>query len=283
MPNSTGLLSIGNYGAKLWGKRLEVWFNFARDLNRDNKNWYAGSATTVLLDRKEELDPYQGQIDFMYKCHHHEKRCMQIDQLQFYDDKTLEPIGAPMNMLQYPYTLQNQSVTDDLVSIDITSAPFELEYPANTRTRYRLCRSITLHAESDMLAEQLSVEHADMPARAVVPSFSARYYAFIFWRCMPTFSVSPNYFSVGFSDGRWGPSPGYGFTSGVNIQGVNHPLWNDAIFERTDNAFSWTLAPCKSTTCWHLFMRWPHENDTFESRITACWLALKAELSRRRA
>jgi hypothetical protein len=277
MTAETNLLIVGNYGAKLIGQRLEVWFNFARDLDRDNHNYHTGCATSIRLDGKEELDPFYAELPWLYMSHDLEKRCMQIDQVQFWDEQGITPISLPINLIDLPYELQSQSNDGDVVSIHIASAPFELDLGKGYAC-YRFHREIALHATSDILTEEVSVQPMDVTGNAIIPNFSVRYFSYIAWRAsVPNYywnPDTPNYFAVGYSKGP-GPYPGYGFASNVATQCLNHPVSDYLFPEQAGNTFSWTLAPCKGATCWHLFMR--HEKGNFQSRISNSWEALKEQ------
>ena len=79
------LIVVGKRGIKFVNDRLEAWINLAADPENEGRNWYAGSATSVLLDGKEMLDPFKAELPSFYMCHDREKRCMQIDRLQLWD------------------------------------------------------------------------------------------------------------------------------------------------------------------------------------------------------
>ena len=275
MSVNADLLIVGNYGAKLSGHRLEVWFNFTKDLDRDGKNFYGGSATTVLLDGKEALDPYRALTPWLYMFHDHEKRCMQIDQLQFWDEQSNAKLGCPINMLGLSYELESHSKDKNVVSITIISSPFRHNYKG-TNTNYCLRRTITLHVTSDLLAEELSVECLGADNVNFIPKFSVRYFSYVAWgNKEPQFYWDKGnpYFAVGHPTGP-GPYPGYGFVSNTSIQSINSPAPNYPFPSLSQNSFSWALSPSKAVTCWHLFMY----SGNFEARVRDSWTALKNQV-----
>jgi hypothetical protein len=272
------VIVIGNHGAKFINQRLDLWFNLAPDPENDGKNWYAGSATSVLLDGKEELDPFTAEISWLYLAQDREKRCMQVDWVQLWDRQARMPVGSPINIYDRPYELLSESTTAEEVAITIASAPFEQDYPGENGTAiFRLHRTIRLHRNSDLLTEELSIRKPENSSQKIdTPYFTAHYFSYIAFHSRPEVywnPDSPNYFAVGCSGG-FGPFPGYGFASDVDIMELNHPA-NDFPYEQDRiNTFAWKLAPCKLAKCLHLFMRYePHNfgdrvKDSFDSTLS---------------
>ena len=261
------LIIVDTRGVKFINEHLEVWINLAADPENDGRNWYAGAATSVLLHGKEMLDPFTAELFWRYMCHHQEKRCMQIDQVQLWDAGGTKKLGAPVDLAKTPYRLVRHSRDVDPSCINATlAAPFEVTYALKGQIHGITCelhRAISLATDADYLNEELSLEVLSGTERTVTeaskPRFAVRYYTYINTD-LPTEPTVPKDVFVARSE--WWPNPLYGFASDVPIEAL----------EPKGQSFSFQLSAARSATCVHFFAR---HGIAATSRLTAA-TALKA-------
>ena len=271
MPNELHLMVVKGRGVKFINSHLEAWFNLIPEPDNDGKDWYAGSATSVVLDGKEILDPFKAELRWLYMFHDHEKRCMQIDRIQLRDSVSGQILPEEIYLFDRPYELISEDRTPDHIQVTIASAPFEYNYRSSVaetrRLRCRLYRVITLYADADYLLEELSIkgtpDGAIMGTADVIPEFAARYYTHINTGLeQPQLSSAVHWLAAG---SRWDPCPWYGFAAAVPVKLVTSGYYS----------FFSELAPCKSAKCLHLFMRRPGAGadaaPLVESRMSDYW------------
>ncbi|HEY9672916.1 MAG TPA: hypothetical protein V6D11_15840 [Waterburya sp.] len=261
-------------GVRLVNNRLIIWFNLVCAPENDERNWYAGSATSIQLDRQELLDPVHA-VKGEWMSQDPEKRCMQVDRLQL---PGLEP-RAPyyqVSLFNHSYRLVAQSNGPVRASITVASEPFEYigSDPTTGENCHLMCqlyRVISLYAGADYVSEELFVKgkpindkgEESAAGKTVNLNFVAHYFTHIHMEHQADIYQPPHvpgWFAVGSS------APlhlGYGFASDVHIDSVAYPHEGD------ENRFSWQLLPGKLAKCLHLFMR--GETEGFEARPGRYW------------
>lgn len=248
MPGSQ-LLVIEDRGVKFINDYLQVWFNLVPDPENDGRNWYAGSATSALLDNREILDPVRADALWLFMCHDREKRCMQIDQIQLYHSGGSEELGKPVQLSDKAYHLVANSERVEPEFVELTVAvPLSEDIDPVTQKKlppkYELYRAIRLEAEANYLDEKLSI-HAAPGAGSVAPWFAVRYYAHIHAGLEGLALLSSavvHSFAAGVS---WGARATYALGCNARIEDLE-----------LDSSRVWaSVAPCKSLECRHVFAR----------------------------
>jgi hypothetical protein len=240
------LTVVDNRGVKFINDHLKVWFNLVPDPENDGKNWYAGSATSALLDNREILDPVKADCLWLYMCHDREKRCMQIDQIQLCESPNSKELGDPARLSDKEYQLIDQSVRvePEFVEITVASSPFQCTYPVGGEMAQLTCelrRVIGLKAEASCVYEKLSI-HVE-PGAEPEPCFAVRYYAHLNtgWGGLTGYGRAQAF--VAGTD--WGARSAYAFGCNACIDEL-----------KLDSSNVWALvSPCKSLRCWHVFSR----------------------------
>ncbi len=264
-------------GVRFVNNRLIVWFNLVSTPENDERNWYAGSASSVQLDRQELLDPIHA-VKGEWMGQDPEKRCMQIDRLQL---PGLEP-RAPyyqVSLFNHSYRLVSQCSGPVRTSITIASEPFEYlgtdpRAGEHCHLMAQLYRVIHLYAGADYVTEELFVKgkpilnkgETDNSAESISLNFATHYFTHLHLEQTANLYQPPHvpsWFAVGSSIE---PHPGYGFATDVQLDAVTYPHQGDF------NRFSWQLLPCQSAKCLHLFMRGQAEG--FDARIGRDWYEL---------
>lgn len=277
-------VEVGKHGIKLINSRMTVWFSLKSLLpGQDQQNWYAGSATSVVLDNEEILDIFRGEMHWL--GHDPEKRCMQVDRIQILCPPWETKLYQEVSLRDSLYQLKSKSEGSVRASITIASEPFNYIYSdLNTgQESYLECqfyRVISLYAGANYLIEELFVKGKPTgrttSKKVLNLSFAARYYAHMDMGLVPNiyqFANLPNWFAVGFSSS---PGQGYGFASSVNKDPIAYP-YLDPVFpnwlgEAKHKRFAWQLSPCKFAKCVHLMMH--GEVGFFDSRTGHCWYEL---------
>jgi hydrogenase maturation protease len=265
-------------GVRLINQRLTVWLNLVPDPENNGRNWFAGAATSIQLDHREILDPFQSATGEWMK-HDPEKRCLQVAELQL--PPPPHPIKSPyysVPLFNHAYRLVAQNEGPVRASITIASEPFDYMGPdpvtgMNRHLTCELHRVISLYAGADYLIEELVVKgkpkgEEDEPfgAEVVNLSFAVRYFTHMDLGHQPTLYQPPHvegWFAIGSSVS---PYPGYGFATDLHIDAVRYP--------HKDNEYhlSWQLLPGRSATCLHLFMR--GQADAGDARTGRSWYEL---------
>lgn len=264
-------------GVRFVNNRLVVWFNLVSAPEDDERKWYAGSVSSVQLDRQELLDPLLAATG-TWMGQDPEKRCMQVDRLQL---PALEPKAPYYQVCLYnhSYRLVTQCSGPVRDSITIASEPFDYMGcdPRTGDHRHFVCelyRVISLYAWADYLTEELYVkakpkvdkgERIDH-AEAVYLNFAAHYFTHIHIGHQANIYQPPHvpsWFAVGSSSS---PHPGYGFVTDGHIDAVAYP------HEGNENRCSWQLLPCQLAKCVHLFMR--GQPGEFDARTGRYWYEL---------
>ena len=264
-------------GVRLSNDRLIVWFNLVSAPEDDERSWYAGSATSVQLDRQELLDPFRAEKG-EWMGQDPEKRCMQVSEIQLPGIHPKSPYYH-VSLFNRSYRLVARSSGPVRASITIASEPFDYMGPDPMTGNHRhfvceLYRTIELYAGADYLIEELAVkgtpkvdpgEHID-GTEAVHLNFAAHYFTHMHMEHRADIYQPPHvpgWFAIGSASV---PHPGYGFATDVHVEAVTYP------HEGNESHFSWQLLPCKSARCLHLFMR--GEPGDVEARTGRCWYEL---------
>lgn len=265
-------------GVKLINSRLEIWFNLTPRLDKDTQNWFSGAATSVLLDRKEILDP-NPLVDW----HDLEKRCMQLDKIQLLhpdvgDDQEAR-ICQEVDLINEPYNLECHYIGPVRASIVITrDFPFHyqnVDTGKKQELRCRLFRVITINRESDYVIEELFVEGSPpgtgRSKKPVKLKFIAHYFSYIqsLELKFSKFQSAPNWFVV--SDLNLLPHQACGVAAESPPIGPTnpHPVYPKLVDNHGPNfpvsdemgSFSWELAPCRLAKSLYVFMRREPQTD----------------------
>ena len=240
------LTVVDNRGVKFINDHLEVWFNLVPDPENDGKNWYAGSATSALLDNREILDPVKADCLWLYMCHDREKRCMQIDQIQLCESPNSEELSDPVWLFDKEYHLIDQSVRvePEFAEITVASSPFQCAYVVGGEMAQLTCelqRVIGLEAEASCVYEKLSI-HVKSGAEPE-PCFAVRYYAHINtgWGGLTVYGRVQAFVA----GTNWGARSAYAFACNARIAELKCG---------PSKVWAW-VSPCKSLQCWHAFSR----------------------------
>lgn len=257
-------------GVKLVNNRLAIWLNLVPAPEDDQRNWYAGSATSVLLDGKEILDSFR---EILWLEHDPEKRCMQIDLLQLPGLDGDPSFGQSVCLFNQPWRLMFQNSGPVRAVVTIASSPFD--YGERVCQLYR---TISLYTGADYVIEELFIKGSSRIGQETNQGsqetknleFKARYFAHMDMGLdakIHRFFV-PDWFAVG-SD--WPPHPGYGFATDVHAGPVASFYSDQYLPDPPDKSkrFCWELLPGNSAKCLHLFMR--GQKGGFDSRIGKAW------------
>lgn len=257
-------------GVKLTNNRLNIWLNLVPAPEEDQRNWYAGAATSVLLDGKEILDLFRETLWFE---HDQEKRCMQIDLLRLPSIDGDSNIDQSFCLFNQPWQLVYQN--SGAVRAVVTIASPTCKYGDRVCQLYR---TISLYAGADYVIEELFIKGSSRTEQETNQDsqemknldFKARYFAHMDMGLdakIHRFFV-PDWFAVG-SD--WAPNPGYGFATDVHAGPVASFFADEYLPDPPDKykRFSWELLSGNPAKCLHLFMQ--GQKGDFDSRIGKAW------------
>jgi hypothetical protein len=252
---------------RLVNNSLEVWLELQPKPGAETGNWYAGAATSVLLDGKEILDAFGA----MFGIPDTEKRCMQLDRLWL----LFSGRGIPhrdFNLINNWYQLISKTAGPVRSAVEIASQPFTYSIPGSPgqALRCRLHRIISLYKGANYIKEELKVYRME-PSGGLAGQldFNTRYFSYMDVGLQPHIhktEKSPKWFAVG---SRWAPYQGYGFATDAQLASVVNP---DPDFPKNgseDRSFVWELRSCGETTCLHMFMR--DNPKEMESEVRSAW------------
>ena len=248
-------------GFKLVNDSLQIGFSLLPQPWGDLRNWYAGSAISVVYLGKEILDPFLAEIT--WQEHDSEKRCMQIDRIRL-PRPAWEPEGwQEETLFGKPYRLLHHSHGPVRACATVASAPFDYDFvnPLTGRLgglECRLYRVLSLFHQADYVIEELYVKGVPKDAPGASPvdlSFTARYFAYMdigWFPAITHLAQIPDWFAIGSNEP---PFPGYGFATDVHAAPVAnpHPSYSDA--EKRHKSFSWEIGMSRGAQCLHLFER----------------------------
>lgn len=251
-------------GVKLASDQLSVWFNLipAPGDHEKDWNWYAGSATSVLLNNQEMLEYFTNDTvsttsQVYWMRHDPQKRCMQVDKIRVWD-KIHNTWSKPYDFFDQPFDLISHSIGSLGVSITIASTPFNY----GKGEQYRLYRIISLFKNADYFQEQLFVRKTNIKPGATAKDdyleFKAHYFTFmdLSFRpvqipiLIPDLMEHPS-LRQGFAMvSSMPPYPAYGFMCNTEHK-VTYPCEDFPEWPNKYKTFSWELSGCKSVECIH--------------------------------
>jgi hypothetical protein len=255
---------------RLINSRLEVRLELFPRPWEDDRDWYAGAASSVLHKGKEILSAFAEVDPFNY-----EKRCMQVADLWLVSP-TERLISGDHAIIRQPYQLISQFSGPVRASIKIASAAFDCGYDdPDTRKQIplkcRLYREISLYQGGNYVVERLYVQETAATAKSGKDSvnhpFKARYFTYAdFGVDLNKYNHNPEWLVM---NSDWPPSPGYGFAANGHIRTFENPVPNFRYVERQHKTFSWALSPDTTHECLHLFMHGKF-ND-LRARVDRAW------------
>lgn len=248
-------------GVKLASGKLTVWFNLIPDPEDNNRNWYSGSATSVLLDNQEMLEYFTNEYISdaskpYWMCHDPEKRCMQIDKIQVRDNpENAWSKTQTHNLFDQTYELISHSIGQVGVSITIASTPFSYN-EGDKGNKCRLYRVISLFKDADYVLEELFVRKIDPKSGKSIKDgyleFKAHYFTFmdLHFRPVPMEHPSQKLFAV---ISTCSPYPAYGFMtlSNTSESGIEYPTTDFPEWLKKHRTFSWGISGCQYAECLH--------------------------------
>jgi hypothetical protein len=258
-------------GVKLRNEILDVWINLVPAPWGDERSWFAGAVTSVVMKNgpcsHEALDAF----DWLY--HDPEKRILQVDRLRLpcaaWDSGDFQEVAV----FDQPYELIAQSAGPVRATVTLASTPFYYIYtslgnPTRQKLICRLFRVLSLYAGTDQIQEELFVRGSpdgDLTGKQAVDlTFVASYFSYLRMQGglrISRFKTIPDWFAV--TSGHLAIAQkfhGYGFATDVHASPVEYPLAGYPVPDAAENAFSWSLYPCKAAKCLHRFTFW-HPED----------------------
>ncbi len=238
---------------KLINNRLEVVLELFPDPSNSYRDWFAGSASSVLLDGRQFLDEFNALLSLS----DYEKRCMQIDKL-FYADG--QQISALAGIINRPYELISQSSGPIRATVTIASSIFNYNY-SNPNTgkhisgKCRLYRTISMYNDAEYLVEELRLREVsaagkDRKGYMNIP-FGVRYFSYIdFGLDRYRLNPVPEWLVMG---SNWFPFPGYGFATNTAVRSFQNPHLSFPDNGNRHKTFSWELHPEQNAKCLHFF------------------------------
>ncbi len=259
---------------KLISNRMEVWLELNPAPWDPEKDWYAGSVSSVWLDKLEMLDAYKDAI----RITDYERRCMLINRLQIQPrDRKAELYEQP-ELIKEPYELVSRSSGPVRASVTILSQPvhcgfWELPDQKEFPVKCRLRRVISLYRDANYIFEELKIIPVsdkridDKDIESI--RFTIRYFSYIDFGS-ETYRTDNKikWFTVGTT---WPPRQGYGFASDSRAgKKVKYPHPNYPKKGDEENTFSWDLTTSHSAKCLHLFRR--GDPDDLQAEIEKAWI-----------
>ena len=242
----------------------------------DGSGYYSGSATSVLLDGEEFLDPNSKPALWGGGVYQSEKRCMQIDKLYLLNMPWETKVYDQFNLFDKPYHLISESRGPVRNCITIASALtdkynyFDPAKNTNYQLKCNLYRVISLAKGADYLVEELYVRGTSEDNYFFDLPFIANYFSWINMGLKPTiyqFANNIDWFGV---DSCGFFRRGYGFASDSHVTPVAYPYRD---FSSDENkCFSWQLQPSKRAKCIHLFIR--NQKQNCDSIMGHLWYEL---------
>lgn len=250
---------IGDQGFKLVNRRLEIWINLLPSPWRDSRCWYAGSASTVLLDNLEMLDAFRGVLSWL--GHDEEKRCMQIDRIQLpHSAWDPNPIQTE-ELYTKSYELISHSQGPVRACATMASPPFSYTSKSPTGKveqdlECRFFRTLSLYEDADYVLEDLSIlctRKSDGSRWEL--SFSARFFSYMDMGLLPTtvhFNHIPDWLYLACN---CEPFQAYGFATDVHAYKLFNPHPDFPSSKYQHKTFSWETGMSRRSRCLHLFRR----------------------------
>lgn len=261
-------------GFKLLNERLDVWFYLVPEPWDDGRGWFAGAATSVLLDGREALDAFVES----WLGHDPEKRCMQLDFITLSRPPWEPEQTQRVNFHDRRYRVVPGTVARGPVraGVTIASEPFDYEFadPLTGERRRLTCelfRTISLPRRVNFVKEDLFIKARLAGATEPWPAplyFTAHYFTYIQMGMEPGTSYDifhlptvPDWFAI---SSYWNPYQGYGFATNAHASRVSnpHPDFPADLEEGARKTFSWWTLPHHDVSALHLFwFSQPDENN----------------------
>lgn len=239
----------GQQGLKLSDRavnpRLQMWLNNRALLDNPASNWFAGSATSVLLDGREVLDQSNN-----WQAHDPDKRAMQVDQLVLTNPAWADTPYQYAQMYNTQYELvAPPNVGPVRVNFTIRSNEFNYNYtdPDNTphTLQCRLYREFNLYANTQYVMEDMYVRAHDGTDYRLPLTFAPRLLAHLALEpaSVLRYDQNPSWFAV--RANNW-PHNAYGFATDGQVVSFNR---------MSERHFVWQLNFAQRFRCLHNFMR----------------------------
>lgn len=224
---------------------------------KGERKWYAGSATSVLIDKLEFLDAFKSLSTIF--GHDSEKRCIQIDRIKILNSPWEDNICQLITLFDRNYQLVTYCEGPLRASITVACEPFAYDYFDITThqkqiLQCQLYRVISLYAGANFVMEEIFLrghtDHNDMEL-----SFIPHYFTHMDMGFNPEiykYEDIPDWFAVGYP--YLYPFQGYGFATNMQVRSLQYPHDDPPNLEYAYKRFSWELCPCRSAKCLHLFM-----------------------------
>ena len=246
-------------GVKLESGKLNVWLNLipSPEDDEDDWNWYAGSATSILIGNQEMLEFFKSQdvpckpLNPNWLHHDRQKRCMQVDKVQVWDE--INNDWFEHLLFNQIYDLISHSISPSAVTVVIASNPFSYSNE-DKYSKYRLYRIFHLLKDADYILEELFVSKVDASLKTITKvKFKAHYFTFMDLNLRRELSLHPSDKGFAMVSCLY-PYPAYGFMSNVTLdRTVEYPTKNFPEWPNKYKTFSWGLSNCLSAKCLHGF------------------------------
>jgi TIR domain len=256
---------------RLWMKNdsLTLRLELQPSPSENEKNWYAGAVTSVLLDQKEMLDAFGSMLGMPDE----EMRCMQLDRLRLLYAGGEIP-HPKFELFKNWYQLLSKSSGPVRAVITLASQPFAYSVlgSANWAHKCRLYRVISLYKGVNYVTEELKVygtHDAEFSGgQATQMHFNTRYFSYMDVGVQPRIhkSQQEGWFALG---SRWAPHQSYGFATDAELL---EPLTPDPDYPCNGNegkSFVWEVKNCLDSTCLHLFTS--DKPKQLESEVYNAW------------
>ncbi|HYE98494.1 MAG TPA: hypothetical protein VEJ18_06250, partial [Planctomycetota bacterium] len=224
-------------GFKLLNGRLEAWFKLVPEPWADGRDWFAGSAYSVQLDRREVLDAFP----MSWWGHDPEKRSMLVDYITLPQQGREPEPSFRFDLFTQSYRIVPRTILRGPVraGLTIASQPFVYDYrdPATGRPQRLTCelfRTLTLPRRVNFVKEDMFIrarpEGGGDGAGTVALSFTAHYFSYMQMGKLPRIfhlpSV-PDWFAI---SSLFDPFQGYGFATNAHASPIKnpHPELSDA-------------------------------------------------------
>lgn len=271
------------YWVKLSNGLLSLRFELGPAPWGDERDWYAGSATTVVLEQENPGGPHIWVTEMLdafnwFDKHDLEKRCMQVDRVRLSLPTSSPQPSADFSLINRPYRLLSCSEGPVRASVCVASAPFEYLYrdPRDGGERslsLSLRRVISLYRGANFVTDELSLRREGGRGGAARGADGLFFNASYFMQMDMGLEASPSrhariwdWFCIS-SD--WDPLTAFGFATdahcGTVVQGPPDYPYPD----KSHKAFTWELERADRALCIHIFSRC--DGKGIEARAGSAW------------
>ncbi|HEY0379060.1 MAG TPA: hypothetical protein VGC87_19245 [Pyrinomonadaceae bacterium] len=268
---------------ELSNNQLDVRLHLSPESEDEKGYWYAGSARSVRLEKLRDVEdgevvgPRREFLDFInifYLDHDPEKRCMQLESIRV-SQRVSQPdsrSGSYQHIYLHDqaYRLVSECYGPVRKTVTIASEPFYFGYsapdaPEPVPLRCELYRVFSLYEDREYAVEELFIKATPpdnfIGAAAFNLFFEARYFTYmkLGQPQLLLYENVPDWFAMG----DLASSLVYGFACDAHVSRAEHPDPSFPVSDNQWNSFSWTLSPCQTATCLHLFSK--HQPRDFPS------------------